>query len=394
MVTLGVGQNKMKDENKLKNQLIKELTELRHRINNLEALEARRRQAEVDLDTERKRLFSLLDGLPAFIYLQAADYSIRFANRYFLECFGEPGGKPCFEAINGIKEPCKECLTLRVFETNEPQRWEWAKSDGRTYKIYDYPFKDIDGTPLVLELGIDITEQKQLEKTRSELFANVSHELRTPLMKIQGYVEALRDGLYVDENEFFQYINIIYLNMTGISRLISDLFDLSKLEAKQFMNFQRLSLSKYLPRHFDKIQLFLEREGIYFSYTMDKRLPLVVVDIDRITQVLNNLVDNAAKYTPEGGSIKISVSAQSNGIQVEVTDNGKGILESELPYIFTRFFKGKNVKTAKNRKGTGLGLAIAKAIIESHHGAIWAESKPGEGSRFFFTIPGAGLIQK
>jgi len=377
----------MNDKDKSKQQLIDELKELRQQINRLEALEPKRKHVEAELDNERQRVFSLLDGVPAFIYLQAGDYSIRFANSHFLECFGEPGNKPCYEAINGSKEPCKECMTFRVFETNEPQRWEWTKADGRIYMIYDYPFNDIDGTPLVLEMGIDITEQKQLEKTRSELFANVSHELRTPLMKIQGYVEALRDGLYEDENEFFQYIHIIYLNISGINRLISDLFDLSKLEVKQFMNFQKISLSKYLPQQFERIFMLLQKEGINFSYIMDDHLPPIVVDIDRIIQVINNLVDNAAKHTPTGGSIHITVKTLSEGIQVEVTDNGCGILESDLPYIFTRFYKGQNGKKPNASKGTGLGLAIAKAIVEAHHGKIRAESNPGNGSRFYCTIP-------
>lgn len=378
----------MKDSIKSKEQLINELTVLRQRIIELETSETKRKQAEAELKKERHRLFSLLEGLPAFIYLQAPDYSIRFANRYFREYFGEPEGRPCYEVINGTKEPCQNCLTFRVFETREPQKWEWTQLDGRIHKIYDYPFNDIDGTPLVLELGIDITEQKQLEKSRSELLANVSHELRTPLMKIHGYVEALRDSLYKNENEFFHYLDIIYLNTIGINRLISDLFDLSQLEARQSIDFKIISLTQILPQYFDEISSFLEQKGLKFSFQMNDQLPFIAADTDRIIQVLNNLVTNAVRYTPASGLIQIIVSKYANGVLIEVADNGQGISEFDLPHVFTRFFKGKKRENTKTGKGTGLGLAIVKAIIEAHRGKVWVESRPGQGCHFYFTIPG------
>jgi len=124
-----------------------------------------RKRAEEALKAERGRLYSLLDALPAFVYLQAPDYSVRFANRYFREHFGDPEGKPCYEVLWGAKEPCKPCPTFKVFETNKPQVWEWSQSpDGRIYEIWDYPFADVDGSPLVLELGVVITERKKAEE--------------------------------------------------------------------------------------------------------------------------------------------------------------------------------------------------------------------------------------
>ncbi|WP_017714745.1 PAS domain S-box protein [Kamptonema formosum] len=130
-----------------------------------------RKQAEAALQAERQRLRSLIDGIPAFLYLQAPDYSVRLANRQFREQFGEPEGKACYATMAGRQEPCEECPTFRVFDTKTPQTWEWPDANtGRTYQIYDYPFSDIDGTLLVLEMGIDITERKRAEQERDGFF--------------------------------------------------------------------------------------------------------------------------------------------------------------------------------------------------------------------------------
>jgi PAS domain S-box-containing protein len=123
-----------------------------------------RRQAEEALAAERQRLFSLLENLPAFVYLQAPDYTVRFANRQFRERFGEPEGKPCYTVIQGLDYPCPECPTFQIFDTGEPVDWEWQAPNGQFYQIYDYPFEDVDGSPLVLEMGIDITERKMAEE--------------------------------------------------------------------------------------------------------------------------------------------------------------------------------------------------------------------------------------
>lgn len=122
-----------------------------------------RRHAEQYLQDERQKLYSLLDGLPSFLYLKNADYSIGYYNQKFRQLFGDPAGRPCFDVVNGFDQPCKNCPTFRVFETNSPEVWEWSSREDKTYQIYVYPFSDIDGTPLVLGLGIDITDRKRAE---------------------------------------------------------------------------------------------------------------------------------------------------------------------------------------------------------------------------------------
>ncbi len=369
---------------KSRQQLLAEIETLRTRLTRYEQMEHDHQSVEAALRNERLRLFALLDGLPAFIYLQAEDYSVRFANRTFRDRFGEPGGRPCYEIINGSRTPCAACPTFRVFTTNLPQTWEWKWHDREIYRIYDYPFHDVDGTPLVLELGIDITDQKQLEKVRSDLFANVSHELRTPLMKIQGYVEALRDKLYADESEFLQYLDIIYLNTRGINRLLKDLFDLSKLEAGEPVALATVSLTEILPQYFQEISRFAHQKGRLFNYQLVEPLPVVRADVDRLIQVLNNLVGNAIKFTADGGQVEVTVQPHPTGVIFEVADNGPGIPEADQPHIFTKFYKSKY---NKSEQSSGLGLAIVRSIVHAHCGTVWAQSSAGHGAQFFFTLP-------
>jgi len=152
---------------------------LRLRVQELEAAERKYEHVRKILKKQRQRLFSLLNRLPAFVYLQAPDHSIRFANRYFRQHFGKTSGRKCHEIFRGSNKPCPECRTFRVFETKDPQRWEWeSPPDGLSYEVLDYPFTDLDGTLLVLKLGLDITERKRMENDlrtlQSELEKRVS----------------------------------------------------------------------------------------------------------------------------------------------------------------------------------------------------------------------------
>lgn len=149
------------------------------------------------LRQERQRFFSLLDELPALVFLQAADYSLRFTNRMFLERFGESGERPCYEIFHGRHDPCEECQTFQVFETNKPFQWEWSDAVGRTYEIHAYPFTDVDGTALVLELGIDISSRKRAEESL-ELERN----------RLRGILNAMEDGIFIVNADFvIEYAN-------------------------------------------------------------------------------------------------------------------------------------------------------------------------------------------
>lgn len=231
-----------------------------------------------------------------------------------------------------------------------------------------------------------LKEVQSLEESRRVLLSNISHELKTPLTMLVGYVEALQDGIHADENEFRQYLSVIQKQSRRLHRLINDLLDLSHIEARQYINYQEINMNEFFSQYFDELSLYLEKKNLNFAFHISPDLPPVVGDADRIAQVLNNLVHNAIKHTPQGGLIKIQIENEGDKILIKVEDDGYGIHDSEINLIFERFYKGKK-QTASKDTGSGLGLAIAREIIEAHGGKIWVQSTMGKGTTFFFTLP-------
>ena len=174
--------------------------ELEQRIEELEREVSEHLGLEEKIKAERKRLYSIFNLFPGLIYLQAPDYSIRFANRRFIEQYGEPKGRLCYEAIWNRKEPCENCPTFKVFDTKEPEVWESKHpTDGSAYLVFDYPFVDIDGSLLVLEISLDISERKMVEEERELLITELQEALSENkilrgILPICSYCKKIRDG--------------------------------------------------------------------------------------------------------------------------------------------------------------------------------------------------------
>jgi two-component system phosphate regulon sensor histidine kinase PhoR len=236
----------------------------------------------------------------------------------------------------------------------------------------------------------DITELRRLEKVRQDFVANVSHELRTPLSSIKGYAETLLDGAVEDKGHAREFIGIIHQESDRLANLINDLLDLARIESGNMelskAPFDVLAVAK---RAVESMGGQARAKSIKLGITaFSGVLPLAVGDEFGFRQVLTNLLDNALKYTPEGGGVTISVEAAGGFLQVNVADTGIGISPADIPRIFERFYR---VDKARSREagGTGLGLSIVKHIVQAHGGRVWVESAPGSGSVFSFTIPSA-----
>ncbi len=233
----------------------------------------------------------------------------------------------------------------------------------------------------------DITEIRRLEEARKEFVANVSHELRTPLTSIIGFVETLRDGAISDPEKGFRFLNIIAKHTERLDRLISDLLELSQIESGQTeMHLACVNLLELINRTVYNFRETAGWKGQTINVTIPQGLPSVVADEEKMETVLVNILDNAVKYTPEHGEITISAIDDNGFVKVEISDTGMGIPPRDLPRIFERFYR---VDKARSRElgGTGLGLSIVKHILEAHGGTIHAESEPGKGSKFIFTLP-------
>lgn len=242
----------------------------------------------------------------------------------------------------------------------------------------------LEGAVLVFH---DITELRRLERVRQDFVANVSHELRTPISSIKGYAETLLEGAIDDKDNLKEFISIIYQDSNRLANLIDDLLDLSKIESgKMKMVFVPLDIKPILNRCIAVLEKSIKAKALSITVDIPDDLPKVSADDKRLSQVFLNLLDNAVKYTPEGGSIKIRAFANEKMVQVEVSDTGIGIPEKDLPRIFERFYR---VDKARSRElgGTGLGLSIAKHIVLTHGGQVWVKSELGQGSTFIFTIP-------
>ena len=244
---------------------------------------------------------------------------------------------------------------------------------------------DQPGVVLVLH---DVTELRQLERVRTEFVANVSHELRTPLTAIQGYLETLLSGALEEPENARRFLEIVLRHSERLGRLLNDLTDLSNIElGKVTLRREPVRIGEVVASVVDIIAPRAARAGVAVSARMPADLTLVSADRDRLAQVLINLIDNAVKYTPDGGSVTVTGRNLEPGrIEVAVADTGIGIPPADLPRITERFYR---VDKARSRElgGTGLGLAIVKHLVMAHGGDLSIESEQERGTTVRFTLP-------
>jgi two-component system, OmpR family, sensor histidine kinase VicK len=232
----------------------------------------------------------------------------------------------------------------------------------------------------------DITEQEKIDLERREFVANVSHELRTPLTTMRSYLEALAEGAWQDEEIAPQFLNVTQTETERMIRLVNDLLQLSKMDSKDYrFNKDWIDFILLFHRIIDRFEMTKNLNVTFERYLPDEAM-FVEIDTDKITQVLDNIISNALKYSPEGGTITFRVKENNGFIEISVSDQGLGIPKENLDKVFERFYR---VDKARSRQmgGTGLGLAIAKEMISAHGGDIWATSVEGKGTTITFTLP-------
>lgn len=229
------------------------------------------------------------------------------------------------------------------------------------------------------------SDLERAEQQRKMLMADIAHELRTPLSNVQGYLEAIKDGLLEPDG---RTIDTVHEQVLQLGRLVEDLRLLALAEAGDLpLHRQPGSLVDVLQRTMDGVKPRADAMGVQLFLEAPDDLPPVEMDSMRIAQVVGNLLENAISYTPQGGKVTVTVAlSASNLAMVSVSDTGIGIPDEDLPSIFDRFYRVDPSRT-RATGAAGLGLTIAKGLVEAHGGAIYAESTPGEGSRFTFELP-------
>jgi two-component system sensor histidine kinase KdpD len=228
---------------------------------------------------------------------------------------------------------------------------------------------------------------READRLKTELLANVSHDLRTPLTSIKGYsTTILRHYQKLTDDEKRDFLKEIDMASDRLTELIENLLQLSKLEAGGFrMNKEPLAIDNLIANAMEDMQQ--KAQSYKFALKSPKSLPLVEADPRRIRQVIDNLLGNAIKYSPDGTEISVICEVDDQSLSVHVKDQGVGIAANEIDKIFERFYQAASGTSSHKAGGVGLGLAICKGIIEAHKGRIWAQSEIGKGSVFTFTLP-------
>ncbi len=265
----------------------------------------------------------------------------------------------------------------------ESSRTVWLEVTGTSI-----PALNNQNGPWVLFVLHDVTQQKKLEAMRKDFVANVSHELRTPLAVIKGYVETLVDGHHeIPLEDRDRFLRTVQRHTERLNSLLDDLLTLSRLESSNpGLKREAIDLPGLIGAVLDDYHARPAAEGHQLTGRVAAEVGEVPIDPLKITQVLENLLDNALKYTPRGSHLQVSAQRVLHEVEICVRDNGPGIPPEDLPHIFERFYRVDKGRS-REKGGTGLGLSIVKHAVQLHGGRVWAESTPGEGSAFYFTLP-------
>ncbi len=362
-----------------------------------------RRRAELAVTAERQRFRQVLDRLPAYLVLLAPDYRVPFANRFFEERFGAANGRRCYEYLFNRSEPCENCETYKVLKTWAPHEWEWTGPDGHIYEIHDSPFTDVDGSPLILEVGLDITGRKAAERehhklrdelarvsritTAGQLAASLAHELNQPLGAIACNAQAVQQLLAQQppvRTEVREALEDIEADTHRAGAVIQQLRGLYQKTGKART---ALHLNDLLLKTTDLLRSEFVLRAVEVRSELDARLPSIQGNGVELQQVVLNLVTNAveAMGACPAGTRKLLIRTtcdERRNVVVSVRDSGPGVAEAQLRRVFDPFYTTKAT-------GMGMGLAISRSIVEAHGGRLWAENNPEGGATFRFSLPAA-----
>jgi len=378
-----------------------ELSELTDALNEMAASMDRTIRS---LSGERNQSSAILRSMVEGVAVVDAQERIVFSNRAFSEILNLDAaaieGRPLIEVI---RNTALLGLIRRALNGEEGLQTDIAMGfvQPRTFAITATPVQALDpgaagssiappvpekpsGAVVVLH---DVTELRRLERVRQDFVANVSHEFKTPLTAIQGFAETLLSGAMEDSRSNRRFLEIIRDHAVRLARLTNDLLKLARIEAgKLEVEFFPVQLIEVIERSAETTLLKASQKQIAIEVDVPPGLPMVRGDASLLRDVLQNLIDNAIQYTPEGGRIQVNAAIGARDVVVCVSDTGIGIPLVDQERIFERFYR---VDAARSREagGTGLGLSIAKHIVEAHGGRLWVESEVGRGSKFFFSVP-------
>jgi PAS domain S-box-containing protein len=335
-----------------------------------------RERAKEGLEAERKRFFSVLEGLPAFIYLQGPNYDVHFANRYFREHFGIPDGRTCYEIVHHRSEPCEMCRTMSIFDTKKPRIWEWySDREDRTYEIYNYPFHDIDGTFYVLKLGIDITDRKKSEQEVRRLSAKI---LNAQEEERKYIALELHDGLGQELSAVKFKLEHILKDMEGDAHLncMLSLEGLVPLVQEAIVEVRRLQRD-LRPSILDDLGILAtiswilrEFESVHTDIQLDRCIKIQESDVPDslkivIYRILREALNNVAKHS-QASKVRVLLNNNGHSLELLIKDNGIGFDAQEID--------------SKKWTYRGLGLVGMNERASLSGGSYFIDTNRGKGT--------------
>lgn len=325
------------------------------------------------LDRERLQLASILRSMADGVITLDRHANVIVTNPQASPLLQD--GQP-HEVVLSLYEEVMEGTSEKTIE---------VKQDERYYTLTVTPLvgeDDFEGAVVVIR---DTSESHRLDKMRTDFVANISHELRTPLVTLQGYSEAIIDGITESDEATKEFASIIYDESLRLARLVNDLLDLARIESgKETMHFTSFDIGDFLPRVMRKFNQMASEKEIRLQTDAPHRL--IEADGDRLEQVFTNLIGNAIAHT-DSGEIRIEVTEETDGLRIQLTDTGHGIPKEDLPFVFERFYKADKARTSGSKTGTGIGLAIVKNVVDAHHGKVSVSSTLGVGTTFEIYLP-------
>lgn len=345
------------------------------------------------LAAEKTRLDTILRGMGEGVMVASTDGFITLVNPAFRKMFAMAEGVEGKRLIEVSRNPDLQAAFHDLTASGGELTREIRIQPGDVTLLTHWVPLEMEGAGQgVVAVFHDITDRKYVEEMRRDFVANVSHELRTPVSVIKGYAETLmQDGMLAsDPEQATRFVEIIRRHAERLTALINDILTLSSLEAKHTaLELHAMDIVATVAKSCAMLAPQASEKEIRLQNDIAAPLPRALVDQGRLEQVLVNLIDNAVKYTPGGGMIRLSAHQEGGFIRVSVEDSGIGIPAKDLPRIFERFYR-VDAGRSREQGGTGLGLAIAKHIVQLHGGELAVSSIPGRGSTFSFTLRVAG----
>ncbi|EZH66156.1 histidine kinase [Bacillaceae bacterium JMAK1] len=354
------------------------------------------KEANATTEGERRKLSSVLSHMTDGVIATDELGRIILLNRQAEILLSMSSDEAMGQSLPEILKLSEHLTPSKLYDYSESMILDFSDGDGSylleaNFSVIRHEDGPITGLITVLH---DVTEQEKIAQERREFVANVSHELRTPLTTLKSYMEALEDGALHDQELAPRFLGVAQTETERMIRLVNDLLQLSKMDREDVrLNKHHYNLIAWLHEVLDRFEMMVKDKNIEFVRKLPTYPVRIEIDRDKMTQVIDNIISNAIKYSPDGGTITVGTDLHEDGATIFVKDEGMGIPRENQHKIFQRFYRVDKAR-ARNLGGTGLGLAIAKEMVEAHGGTIGVSSELRQGTMITIQLPYTSLYEE